>query len=138
MQLFNAAVVQWNEASAPVVADMSDPTLDLAGFGDRTASDRAMMRSSVEAMDAAIAPGTIAEFAASVRAVDGTFSDRIDAIDAFVVALGASDRSGMDLAVERWEEAVARSESALTEFLEAARPYLSPEETLVWERHLGA
>jgi len=74
---------------------MDDPTLDVPGFGGRTASDRATMRASIEAMEAAIAPGTNAEFAAAVREVIASYRDKIEVIDGFVVAVAESDSSGI-------------------------------------------
>ena len=137
MERLNAAVVQWNEAAKPVMADMDDPTLDVPGFGGRTASDRATMRASIEAMEAAIAPGTNAEFAAAVREVIASYRDKIEVIDGFVVAVAESDSSGMDAALGTWEAAIARQRRALSAFLEAARPYLTPAEISTWEQVLA-
>lgn len=129
-------MIAWNNAATPVAADMNDPALSVEHFGERTKSDRAKMRTSLAAMDAAIATAIDPALGDVLHEIVGSYTDKMTGIDDLAVAAKTSDYAAFEAALRQWQNGIDRQREALPQLLEAVRPYLSPEELSDWEQLL--
>ena len=115
-----------------------DESLALEQFGDRTEAARAKLHTSLAAMKAAIPADIDPALGDILNELVGAFTDQTTGIDDLADAWKASDRAAGGVALDRWGAGLERRQPAIAQFIEAARPYLTPAELAEWDQLLRA